>query len=50
MNPRSVTTADVNGDGRADLIVANSGDDTVSVLLGIGDGTFGIAGHLRGRR
>ena len=29
-----MTTADVNHDGRADLIVANQGGDTVSVLLG----------------
>ncbi|MDO8431069.1 MAG: FG-GAP-like repeat-containing protein [Candidatus Binatus sp.] len=32
-NPHSVTTADVNGDGKLDLIVASSGDATVSVLL-----------------
>ncbi len=31
--PVAVTAADVNGDGQPDLIVANSGDDTVSVLL-----------------
>ena len=36
-----MTTADVNGDGKADLITANYGSDTVSVLLGNGDGTFG---------
>jgi Ca2+-binding RTX toxin-like protein len=32
-NPYSVATADVNGDGRPDLLVANSGSNTVSVLL-----------------
>jgi large repetitive protein len=39
-NPRSVISADVNGDGNADLVVANDGSNTVSVLLGTGTGTF----------
>jgi hypothetical protein len=30
----------VNGDGKPDLVIANGGDTTVSVLLGNGDGTF----------
>jgi hypothetical protein len=44
--PSSVAVADVNGDGKPDLVVANSCADSscahgvVSVLLGKGDGTF----------
>jgi hypothetical protein len=41
--PLSVTTADLNEDGRLDLAVANALDSTVSVLIGNGDGTFGAA-------
>ncbi|MFO0822114.1 MAG: FG-GAP-like repeat-containing protein [Gemmataceae bacterium] len=33
INPVAVSAADMNGDGKADLLVANSGSDTVSVLL-----------------
>ncbi len=39
-NPSSVAVGDFNGDGIPDLAVANSEDNTVSVLLGQGDGTF----------
>jgi hypothetical protein len=39
-SPHSVAVADVNGDGRPDLIVANAYDGAVGVLLGNGDGTF----------
>lgn len=38
--PTSVVAADFNGDGKADLAVANAFDGTISVLLGNGDGTF----------
>src|SRR5262249_27975142 len=38
--PAALAVADVSGDGRLDLIVANSATDTVSVLLGRSDGTF----------
>ena len=38
--PNSVTLADLNGDGRVDLAVANYRSSSVSVLLGNGDGTF----------
>jgi len=34
-NPRGATAADVNGDGRPDLISANFGNGTLSVLLNI---------------
>ncbi len=39
----SVAVADVNGDGKPDIVVANYGSATVGVLLGNGDGTFQAA-------
>jgi hypothetical protein len=40
-SPVSIAAGDVNGDGRQDLVVADYNGNTVSVLLGNGDGTFG---------
>ncbi len=41
--PSSVTSADFNGDGKADLAVANRSANNVSILLGNGDGAFQTA-------
>ena len=41
--PAGVAVADLNGDGKPDLVVANFDDNTLSVLLGNGDGTFRAA-------
>lgn len=41
--PTYIAVGDFNGDGKLDLAVANHGDNTVSVLLGNGDGTFTAA-------
>lgn len=38
--PLAVAIADLNSDSKPDLVTADSGPDTVSVLLGNGDGTF----------
>jgi hypothetical protein len=39
-DPWSVVAGDFNGDGKADLAVANNSDDTVTILLGSGNGHF----------
>src|SRR5260370_2689642 len=40
LNPRDIVARDLNGDGKLDLIVTNSGTNTISVYIGNGDGTF----------
>jgi FG-GAP-like repeat len=41
-NIQAIAAADLNGDGRLDLVVPSGGTSaTISVLLGNGDGTFG---------
>src|SRR5262249_41732683 len=40
---QAMTLADVNGDGRQDLIAVNADDCQVSVLLGDGHGDFTLA-------
>ncbi len=45
-----MAVADLTGDGIPDIVVANYDDNTVSVLLGNGDGTFQPQDVYRGRR
>jgi hypothetical protein len=42
-DPAAVVIADLNGDGIADLAVANQEDNTLTVLFGQGDGSFTAA-------
>src|SRR5438445_205625 len=44
--PWSIAKGDFNGDGKLDLVVSNYGDNSLSVLLGNGDGTFRPAPSL----
>jgi phospholipase C len=41
--PRAVISGDFNGDGKPDLAVTNSSNNTASIFLSNGDGTFGSA-------
>ena len=42
-SPFSVISADFNGDGKKDLATANSNSNNISILLGTGIGSFGLA-------
>lgn len=44
--PFSIVTGDFNGDGELDLAVSNSVDNTVTILLGEGNGNFGEPGGV----
>lgn len=41
--PSSIVAGDTNGDKKVDLVLVNTGDSTVSVLLGDGQGSFSAA-------
>src|ERR1700678_2817141 len=41
-NPDYVVATDLNGDGFPDVTVANFTDGTLSIFLGVGDGTFNL--------
>jgi len=43
LEAQSIVAGDFNGDGKIDLATANTGSDTLTVLLGNGDGTFTAA-------
>jgi hypothetical protein len=45
-NPFSVTVADVNDDGKVDLVCANGSDSTLTVLTNNGYGVFGFNATL----
>jgi len=42
-SPRRLAVADIDGDGRADVVAPNVDDGTISVALGTGDGQLGAA-------
>src|SRR5579864_7981784 len=39
-NPQAVAVGDFNGDGKMDIVTGNDGNDSISILLGKGNGTF----------
>ena len=45
--PKTAPVADVNGDGKLDIVTANQDTSTISVLKGNGDGAFAAARAVR---
>ena len=45
-SPSAIVTGDFNDDGIADLAVANGTSRNVSVLIGVGDGSFKKPAHM----
>ena len=45
VDPWGLATADLDGDGLLDLVTANSGAQSATVLYGHGDGSFGGNGN-----
>ena len=46
LNPTAVAVADVNGDGKPDILVTHEDSPSMGVLLGNGDGTFQMEDNL----
>ena len=44
--PMALAVADINLDGKPDVVTANQQDNNLTVLLGQGDGTFVVPGQL----
>ena len=44
--PSALARGDFNGDGKEDLVVANQDSNTISILLGVGDGKFSPSGTV----
>ena len=42
LQPYSVAVGDLNNDNQSDIVVANSGIDSLSILFGVGNGMFGM--------
>jgi hypothetical protein len=42
LTPDAMVEADFNGDGKLDLAVANTGSGSVSIIPGVGNGTFAV--------